>query len=458
MLAELGSGRGDKFGNETERGEAFGGEATEPIHACGIGGVAVDTDHLPQQFQGGRDLAVEELGQGVFVHRRQGEGMRNGGQRWKKRNDKTGFHWRNECVNENDESEPIMNDGSRNLRLTVTSAKAPLIPKKLRAGDEIRVLAFSRSIGGILQYPGFTEADIEFARQRLESLGLRVSFGEHVRECNAHLTAPMELRVRDLHRTLADVSVKGILAVTGGIGAIQLLEHVDYSLFAAYPKILCGYSDVAYLLNAIYAKTGLVSYYGPNFTSFMMRQGAEYSLGSFRECLFESQPLNVVPAREWSDDGWVNEQEKRSFLANEGWWAINPGAAEGVIVGGSGYCMNMAQGSEYFPALAEAILFLEHPGNGKASLMALDGSLRALSFQPQFSQVRGIVLGRYPRSAGIDREKLIGLVQSIPALARIPVLANCDFGHTTPIMTLPIGGNCRLRVREGKAEILITDH
>src|SRR5438045_3964188 len=118
----------------------------------------------------------------------------------------------------------------------------------------------------------------------------------------------------------------------------------------------------------------------------------------------------------------------------------------------------MLQGSEFFPSLRDAILFLEQPSEGKASLMALDSRLRALSFQPDFDSVRGIVIGRYPRSAGIDREKLTRLVQDIPALARLPVLANCDFGHTTPALTLPIGGRCRLRVRDRKTEILITVH
>jgi muramoyltetrapeptide carboxypeptidase LdcA involved in peptidoglycan recycling len=221
---------------------------------------------------------------------------------------------------------------------------------------------------------------------------------------------------------------------------------------------LCGYSDVAYLCNAVYARTGLVTYYGPNFTSFMMRQGAEYTLQNFQACLFRNEPLNLLPAREWSDDAWASEQEKRTFLPNDDWWPINGGAAEGTVIGGSAYCLNMAQGSRFFPSLDDAILFLEQPGEGKASLMALDSSVRALALQPGFDLVRGVVIGRYPRSAGIDEEKLVRLIQDIPALARLPVLANCDFGHTTPVVTLPIGGRCRLRVREGKSEILVTEH
>jgi muramoyltetrapeptide carboxypeptidase LdcA involved in peptidoglycan recycling len=262
----------------------------------------------------------------------------------------------------------------------------------------------------------------------------------------------------DLREALNDVSVHGILAVTGGIGAVQLLDGVDYGLFTAYPKILCGYSDVSYLANAIYSRAGLVTYYGPNFTSFMMRKGAEYTLQNFKACLFQNDPLDIAHAREWSDDDWARDQEKRTFLPNDGWWPINGGAAEGTIIGGNGFCLTMLQGSPYFPPLDDAILLIEQPSWGKASLMTIDSILRALTYQPGFDRVLGIVIGRFPRDAGVKQENLLRLIQAIPALSRIPVLANCDFGHTTPMLTLPIGGCCRLRVREGKAEILITEH
>ena len=36
------------------------------------------------------------------------------------------------------------------------------------------------------------------------------------------------------------------------------------------------------------------------------------------------------------------------------------------------------------------------------------------------------------------------IVKSIPQLANIPVIADLDFGHTTPMLTFPIGGACEL--------------
>jgi len=332
------------------------------------------------------------------------------------------------------------------------------IPPKLKAGDEIRVLALSRSLGGAMQLYGVTEGDVQFATRRLESLGLRVSFGRWARECNAHLTASPQHRLEDFHEAIADPSVKAMLAVVGGIGATQILDGIHYNEIKAHPKIICGYSDIGHLCNAILARAGVTTYYGPQFTTFMMRQGAEYTIHNFRQCLFTSSPLELQPADKWSDDAWVKDQENRTFHDNEGFWAIQEGAAEGTIIGGNYFALNMLQGTSYFPPLREAILFLEQPANGKATLMELDAGLRSLTFQPEFPNVRAIVIGRYAKSGGVTRENLAALIAEIPALHHLPVVGNCDFGHISPILTLPIGGRCKLHVSKGKASITLTAH
>ena len=121
-----------------------------------------------------------------------------------------------------------------------------IIPPKLNRGAEIRVLALSRSLGGVMQPGGFSEADVQFATARLEAFGLKVSFGRWVKECNEHLTATIGHRLEDFHDALASPAVKAVLAVSGGVGAIQLLDGLDYGLAAAHPKILCGFSDIAF--------------------------------------------------------------------------------------------------------------------------------------------------------------------------------------------------------------------
>ena len=333
-----------------------------------------------------------------------------------------------------------------------------IMPSKLKLGDEIRVVALSRTLGGVMQYNGITEQDISFAAARLEAMGLKVSFGKYVRECNEHLTTSPEHRLEDFHTAIADASVKAILAVTGGVSAIQILDGIDYKLVAAHPKIICGYSDISYPGYAIHARTGLMTYYGAHFTSFMMQQGAEYMIASFRQCLFDEAPYELLPATQWSEDAWFKDQANRTFHVNEGPWCIQPGEAEGTTISGSYWTLNMLQGSRFFPSLYNAILFFEQAAEGKPTLITLDSCLRALAFQPAFAGVRGIVLGRYARNGGVTRENLTRLVREIPALRGLPIIANCDFGHTTPMATLPNGGKAKIIASGNGNRIFIEQH
>ncbi len=43
-------------------------------------------------------------------------------------------------------------------------------------------------------------------------------------------------------------------------------------------------------------------------------------------------------------------------------------------------------------------------------------------------------------------------------LAGLPVIANVDFGHTTPILTFPVGGTAALRAVSGAPRLTITSH
>jgi len=105
-----------------------------------------------------------------------------------------------------------------------------------------------------------------------------------------------------------------------------------------------------------------------------------------------------------------------------------------------------------------AILFLEHPSEGKSTLMNLDMGLRALTYQPQFRKVRATVIGRFAGNSGIDRDRMSAMINDIPELAGMLVIANCDFGHTTPLLTLPIGGRCRIKVFGGETQITMLAH
>ncbi|MBR1904372.1 MAG: LD-carboxypeptidase, partial [Alphaproteobacteria bacterium] len=79
-----------------------------------------------------------------------------------------------------------------------------------------------------------------------------------------------------------------------------------------------------------------------------------------------------------------------------------------------------------------------------SSAEIFDRNLQALCYQPDFANVKGVVIGRFQKGSKIDREALEFIINNKPELKNLPVLANVDFGHSTPIITIPFGGTAQL--------------
>ena len=328
-----------------------------------------------------------------------------------------------------------------------------MVPEKLKKGDEIRIIAPARSM--II----LGEDCIQIAKNRLEELGFKVTFGKHVMEADEdYVSASIESRVEDLNEAFADENVKAILTVIGGFNSNQILDYIDYENIKKNPKIICGFSDITALLGAINTKTGLNVYYGPHFSSFGMEKGFEYTLEHFVKMFCEENPIEINSSKSWSNDAWFIDQQNRDFTPNEGMFIINEGEAEGRIVGGNLCTFNLLHGTEYMPDLENAILFLEDDGMAeKAFLWEFDRNLQSLIMQKGFDKVKGIVIGREEKNSAMSKQRWIKLIKGKKELNNIPVIAGADFGHTTPIFTFPIGGNAKLKAIDNKIELIIKD-
>jgi len=317
-----------------------------------------------------------------------------------------------------------------------------LIPEKLRAGDEVRVIAPSQSMAII------SKENREIANRRFEEMGLRLSFGKHVEESDMFNSSSVESRVEDFNEAFADKNVKMVLPVIGGFNSNQLLRYIDWENVKNNPKIFCGYSDITALNNAIYAKTGLVNYSGPAYSSFGMKKHFEYSLEYFKKALFSDEPFEVKPAEKFTDDRWYLDQENRIPIKNEGFWIIQNGEAKGKIIGGNASTLYLLDGTEFRPKFEKnTILFLEDDDwVGEGTAVNFDRLLQHYIHQPDFGNVRGLVIGRFHPSSKITREKLEYIISTKKELRNMPIVANVDFGHTSPLITFPIGGRCELLV------------
>jgi muramoyltetrapeptide carboxypeptidase LdcA involved in peptidoglycan recycling len=324
-----------------------------------------------------------------------------------------------------------------------------IFPKKLSKGDEIRVISPARSMGII------SPSIRAIAMRRLEEMDLKLSFSKHCYERDVFDSSSVESRLEDIHEAFADQNVKGILTTIGGCNSIHLLKELDYELIRRNPKVLCGYSDISTLQNAIFAKTNLVTYSGPHFSTFGCFKGIDYVIDCFRKCLFEgAQEISLVPSKEWSDDEWYLNQDERKFIPNAGYIVLNSGEASGTILGGNIDSFNVLQGTEYMPSLANSILFLED--NYPMTADILDRHIHSLLLQKDFQHVRGIVLGRFQINSEITVDLLRKIVGSKKELKDIPVIAGADFGHTLPLFTFPIGGEVSLKSKVFDVQLSVT--
>ncbi|MFZ3009810.1 MAG: S66 peptidase family protein [Candidatus Microsaccharimonas sp.] len=324
-----------------------------------------------------------------------------------------------------------------------------IFAKRLQKGDVIRVIAPSRSLSII------GEETRAIATERLQQLGLSVSFSEHAEEIDDFVSSSIESRVEDIHTAFKDPQVKAILTAIGGFNSNQLLSKLDWDLIRNNPKIFCGFSDITALSNALYAKTGLVTYSGPHYSSFGMKKGFDYSLESFVAAVMGSDEMTITPSSEWSDDLWFLDQEKRTLIPNKGWLPVQSGVAEGTIIGGNLCTLILLSNTEYMPQADNIILFIED--DEELQIQHFDRNLTALSQQPWFANVKGIVMGRFQQVSEVSDELILQMIVRNDALRSMPVIANVDFGHTMPLITFPIGGHARI-VGGSDPSIIITKH
>ncbi len=309
-------------------------------------------------------------------------------------------------------------------------------PPILKPGDEIRIVAPAVSLSII------SEDCKKLAEERLINLGLKVTYGKNVYKKNDFDSSSIKERVQDLHDAFNDKKVKGILTVVGGYNTNQILSYLDYELIRNNPKVLCGFSDITALQNAILKKSGLITYSGPHFSSFGMIKGFDYTLNYFKKVLMSEEETEIIPSKEWSDDVWFLDQEKREFINNEGYKAINEGEAEGEIIGDNLCTLNLLQGTEFMPSLKGSILFIED--DDESNKGTFDRDLQSLIHLPDFKFVKGMVLGRFQKGSKIDSKILKEIIHSKKELSSIPIISNVDFGHTSPKITFPIGGKVKI--------------
>src|SRR3546814_627093 len=167
-------------------------------------------------------------------------------------------------------------------------------------------------------------------------LGFKVKTGPHYASRYGGLAGTDAERAGDINAMFADEGVKAVICLRGGSGAARLLPLLDYDAIRANPKVLLGYSDITALHCGIHARTGLVTFHGPNGSS----SWNDFNANQFRRMFFERELMqyrNVVDA----GDELVPRRNRTL--------TITGGKARGQLVGGNLSVLVALAGSPYMP-------------------------------------------------------------------------------------------------------------
>ena len=280
-------------------------------------------------------------------------------------------------------------------------------PKKLNIGDTIGVLAPSYTM-----IPERTEYSIK----TLENMGFKIKQSKNLYSAAYGYSGTVEERAEDFNTMFADQTVK-MLLFGGGEVCNEILPYIDYELVKKNPKIVCSYSDSTTILDALYAKTGLVTFYGASLRTF--ENITKYNLNTFK-----SRLMSFDKTYEKSGD----------------WRIIRGGKCSGKLIGG--YLINFAvmQNSKYFEIdktdkNEKYILFIED--HEKFSTPAIVSKYFShIEQSGLFECVTGLIFGHYSDD---DQPLIDEILSRLGKKYEIPVIRNEDFGHGVNNAILPIG-------------------
>lgn len=307
-------------------------------------------------------------------------------------------------------------------------------PKRLQSGQTIGVVAPASP-------PGDPQA-IDLWLERIREMGFRVKAGQHLYDRHGYFAGFDRDRATDINAAFADPEVDAIFCLRSGYGSVRTLQYLDFELIRQHPKLIVGFSDLTALLNAIYLRTGLVTFHGPEAEDQLVLR--PYSLASFQKVAMSVQAqltLGDLPSLDERDNSGEHEHTLVRYVS---------GKVQSRLIGGNLNTIVALLGTPFEPDFNGALLFLETYGQ---DTYALGSMLQHLHLAGKLHQVNGVVFGQFMECEERGFTKHEVLAEHLIALNK-PALYGLMIGHMEQQATLPIGCMAQLDVDAGTLTLL----
>lgn len=316
-------------------------------------------------------------------------------------------------------------------------------PPPLSPGDAVAVVAPSHAA---------PEGALERGASRLRSFGLEPTIYETAARDTEWLRANPDARAADVRRAFEDDAVDGVIALQGGNRELQIASDLDPAVLRDNPKRFYGSSDNTHLhllLNA----AGLVSFYGAQvFPDLAADLEVHEYTREYVERAFRATPFGrVEPAARWTDEYFdLEDPSPRTWFRADGWdWHNADGrTVTGRTVGG---CFEMLETQlmldSHFPDLLDpgSVLVVETSGE-MPEPAEVERFFAVLGERGALDEIAAILVGKPETPGGTiaerdgyrDRQRRT-VATVVDEYADVPIVFDLDFGHTAPVLPLPLG-------------------
>lgn len=305
-------------------------------------------------------------------------------------------------------------------------------PKALKKADKIGLICPSSRPS--------SPAAIKRSVRLVEEMGFLPVVGKQVLNTHGYMAGSDDERLEDIHNFIKDDSIAGIFCVTGGYGSLRLLADLDYKSISKHPKVFVGCDDNTSLLLAIFAKTGLITFHGPNLDQL----NAKYSYDRLYEAVTNRKTMQSISVQDVNEDSLVADFVFSPFAGN----------ASGKILGGNLTAMLSLLGTPFEPDFTGSILFLEDRDERNDFL---DRWFTTLCVSGIIKKSAAITFGEFVNCTAKDQFNLLSLEDlfgdRLMAMKK-PSCFGLPLGQGKKSATVPLGALVQFDAANGKIEFL----
>lgn len=312
----------------------------------------------------------------------------------------------------------------------------------LKKGDTIGFFSASTPITTLA--PKRFKRGMEF----LENAGYNLNAGHLTGKSDFYRSGSIRDRANEFNELIRNSNIQCIMSTIGGMNSNSILPYIDYEEFSRSPKIVVGYSDTTAILMALYAKTGISTFYGPSLVASFgeLPPYNDLTYKYFEDILENkiSYPYKYEMPYIWTDEYIDWEIQDRSKIKSQNnWLCVNEGIAIGRLLIGNLDTITGIWGSEYMPEIKTGdILFIE---DSLKDIDTIERSFSLLKCNKVFDKLGGLILGKHEgfNDKNTNR-KPYEVLEEVIGDYNFPFLADVDCCHTHPMFTMPIGGTIKL--------------